>query len=97
MLTSKQRAALRGLAGTERAIFQIGKGELSDNLLDALDSALTARELIKMSVLRTCEYDADDLMRLLELKLRAEAVCRIGSKIVLYRYSHKEGVKHIEL
>ena len=97
MLTSKQRAKLKGLASTQDAVFQIGKGDISENLTAALDSALTARELIKISVLRTCDYDADELMRLLELKLRAEAVCRIGNKIVLYRFSHKQGIKHIEL
>ncbi len=97
MLTSKQRAKLRSLASTMPSIFQIGKGAVSDNLTEGLDSALSARELIKITVLKNCDYEADDLMRLLEVKLRAEAVCRIGNKIVLYRYSRKEGVKHIEL
>ncbi len=97
MLTSKQRAKLRSLASSEPAIFSIGKGAVSDNMIEGLDAALTARELIKISVLKNCDYDADDLMRLLEMKLRAEAVCRIGSKIVLYRYSRKDGVRHIEL
>lgn len=97
MLTSKQRAKLKSIAANEPAIFQIGKGAISDNLIEGLDSALSRRELIKISVLENCDYEADDLMRLLEMKLRAEAVCRIGSKIVLYRYSSKEGVKHIEL
>lgn len=97
MLTSKQRAKLKSIAAVSPAIFMIGKGAVSDNMLEGLDSALTARELIKISVLKNCDYDADDLMRLLEIKLHAEAVCRIGSKIVLYRYSRKEGVKHIEL
>ena len=31
-LTTKQRAYLRGLAQTERAIFQIGKDGLSDKI-----------------------------------------------------------------
>lgn len=97
MLTSKQRAKLKGMASTQPAVFQIGKGELSDNLVTSLGDALEARELIKISVLRNCDYDVDDLMRVLELKLRAEAVCSIGNKIVLYRYSHKKGIKHIEL
>ncbi len=97
MLTSKQRAKLRSLASTMPSIFQIGKGAVSDNLTEGLDSALSARELIKITVLKNCDYEADDLMRLLEVKLRAEAVCRIGNKIVLYRYSRKEGVRHIEL
>ena len=97
MLTSKQRVKLRSLASTMPSIFQIGKGAVSDNLTEGLDSALSARELIKITVLKNCDYEADDLMRLLEVKLRAEAVCRIGNKIVLYRYSRKEGVRHIEL
>ncbi|MBR6788941.1 MAG: YhbY family RNA-binding protein [Clostridia bacterium] len=96
-MNSKQRAKLKGMASTMPAIFQIGKGEISDNLLAGLDSALTARELIKISVLKNCDYDAEDVMRVLEMKLHAEAVCKIGNKIVLYRYSEKDGVKHIEL
>ncbi|MBQ7227859.1 MAG: YhbY family RNA-binding protein [Clostridia bacterium] len=96
-MDSKQRAKLKGIASTQPAIFQIGKGEISENMLAGLDSALTARELIKISVLKNCDYEAEDLMRVLEMKLHAEAVCKIGNKIVLYRYSKKEGVKHIEL
>ena len=96
-MNSKQRAKLKGMASTMPAIFQIGKGEISDNLLAGLDSALTARELIKISVLKNCDYVAEDVMRVLEMKLHAEAVCKIGNKIVLYRYSEKDGVKHIEL
>ena len=33
MLTSKQRAYLRGLANTESAIMQIGKGGIGENLV----------------------------------------------------------------
>ena len=96
-MDSKQRAALKGLASTMPAIYQIGKGELSDNLIRGLNDALTARELIKISVLKNCDYSAADLMRVLEIKLKAEAVCAIGNKIVLYRYSDKEGIRHIKL
>ena len=48
MLSSKQRAKLKGLASTQPAIFQIGKGEISDALIEGLDAALSARELIKV-------------------------------------------------
>ena len=97
MLSSKQRAKLKGLASTQSAIYQIGKGEISDNMIEGLDQTLTARELIKITVLKNCDYEKEDIMRILEMKLRAEAVCSIGNKIILYRYSHKEGIKHIEL
>ena len=96
-MTTKQRAYLKSLAMTVEPIFQVGKSSMTPGLTQAISEALEARELIKIAVLKNCDYDGDDLMRLLEMKLRAEAVCRIGAKIVLYRYSHKEGIKHIEL
>ena len=46
MLTSKQRAKLRGLASTEDTILQVGKGGVADTLVRQVDDALTARELI---------------------------------------------------
>ena len=57
-MTSKQRAYLRGLANNIDAIFQVGKSGISDVLLEQLDKALEARELIKVSVLETAPvYD----------------------------------------
>ena len=97
MITSKQRAALRALANPVPAIFQIGKGGVTDNLLKQLDEALTARELIKISVLNNCESSARELCGELAEKLFAEPVQTIGSKIVLYRRSERKDVKHIEL
>ena len=56
MLTSKERAYLRGLANRESAIMQIGKGGISENLVKTVSDALEARELIKLSVLENCDY-----------------------------------------
>ena len=47
MLTSKQRAYLRGLANTMDPILHAGKGGTSDTMNKQADDALTARELIK--------------------------------------------------
>lgn len=95
-MTSKQRANLRAIASNIEAIFQIGKGNISDEMLNALNDALEKRELIKITVLKTCEYTAKELIDGLAKRLRAEPVTSIGNKIVLYRYSHTDGVKHIE-
>ncbi len=95
-MTTKQRSKLRSLAQTIEPIGQIGKGGISDNMVAGLSSALEARELIKVTVLKNAEdeakYFADDLAA----ELNAEVVCTIGHKIVLYRRSLKDGVKHIE-
>ena len=39
-MTSKERAYLRGLANTIDAIFQVGKGGISDVLLEQLNNAI---------------------------------------------------------
>ena len=55
MLNGKQKRYLRSLAVNEKALFQIGKDGLSQNLFNSLKEALKARELVKISVLKTCE------------------------------------------
>ncbi len=94
--TSKQRASLRSLAGNIEPIFQIGKGSLSENQLKGIDEALEKRELIKLSVLRNCEDDAKYLAVEIADAINATVVCTIGGKIVLYRRSKSDKIKHIE-
>lgn len=95
-MTTKQRSKLRSLAQTIEPIGQIGKGGISDNMVAGLSSALEARELIKVTVLKNAEDEAKYLADDLAAELDAEVVCTIGHKIVLYRRSQKDGVKHIE-
>jgi hypothetical protein len=51
MLTSKQRAYLRGLAAHEDTIVHIGKGGITENIIIQMTDALKARELVKGRVL----------------------------------------------
>ena len=47
MLTSKQRAYLRGLAAKEDTILQIGKDGITEKTAEAMSDMLRARELGK--------------------------------------------------
>ena len=96
MFTSKQRSNLKGLAMNIEPIAQIGKNGLSDNFLESVDKALSARELIKIAVLQNAADSADDLAREIAQAVNAEVVCVIGKKIVLFRRSEKPGIKHVE-
>ena len=87
MLTSKQRAKLRGLASTEDTILQVGKGGVADTLVD---DALTARELIKLRVLETCPESVREAAERLAAAANAEVVQVIGGKFVLYRRNDKK-------
>ena len=51
MITSKQRAQLKGLANRMDTILQVGKGGIADQLVTQVSDALRARELIKMRAL----------------------------------------------
>ena len=94
--TSKQRSNLRSIAQTISPITQIGKGGVTEGLVQTVDQALSARELIKLSVLDNATEDAHDLAEQLAQATDSTVVCVIGRKIVLYRYSTKKGVEHIE-
>lgn len=85
MLTSKQRAFLRKEAQTLDPIFQIGKGGVSPDLVDAVSDALEKRELIKISVLNNCEEDIDLCADKLSKRTHSECVSMIGHRFVLYR------------
>ncbi len=95
-MNSKQRAALRALASNLEPIYQIGKGNISDNQINGIDEALNKRELVKITVLRASELETGEVMQELCERLKAQPVCTIGSKVVIYRRSKSDKVKHIE-
>ena len=90
MLTSKQRAYLRGLANSMDTIFQIGKGGVPDTLVAQVDDALRVRELIKLRVLDNSLYSSKEAAEELAQKTGADVVQVIGSKFVLYKKKPKE-------
>ena len=96
MLNSKQRAELRSVAATQDSIFQMGKDGVTDTFIDSCDSALTARELIKVTVLKTAPMSAREAGEEVAARTKSEFVAAIGSKFILYRFS-KNKAEHIQL
>ena len=84
-MTGKERAEFRKQANAISAIFQIGKGEISDAMLDSIDEALEKRELIKISVLDTADLSAKDAAEMISAATGSEVIQCIGKKFVLYR------------
>lgn len=95
-MTTKQRAYLKGLAMTMDPIFQIGKNSMTPELTNAVDEALAARELIKISVLKNCMDDPRALAEMVAERTHSQVVQVIGKKIVLYREG-KDKNKKIQL
>lgn len=96
MINSKQRANLRSLASTISPTVIIGKEGLTETVVKQVEDALFSRELVKIAVLESAEKSAKEYLGELSEKLGAEQVCSIGRRFVLYKYSTKKGVKHIE-
>jgi RNA-binding protein len=87
MLTSKQRAYLRGLANSLEPSLLIGKGGLNDNMTVDIEAALEARELIKIKILNNSMAEPKQVSYEIAEKIGAEVVQVIGGKFVLYRQS----------
>lgn len=89
-MTTKQRAYLKGLAMNIEAIYQIGKGSLTPEITKGIEEALDARELIKVSVLKNCMDDPNEIAQMVAERTNSSVVQVIGKKIVLYKESKKK-------
>ena len=92
MLTPKQKRDLKALASTLTIRYQIGKNEISQTLIDMLDKALTAHELIKIYVMKGCSLPIMEVAIDISNKLNAELVHVMGRVIILFR-RNKENPK----
>ena len=90
MLTSKQRATLRGLSQSLDTIFQIGKGGITEEICTQIANALEARELIKARVLDNSGYSAKEAAAEIAEAIECDVVSCVGSKFVLYKESEKK-------
>ena len=90
MITTKQRAKLRGMANSYDTILQVGKSGISAETITLTSDALTARELIKMRVLETSPITSREAAQELAEKTGADIVQVIGSRFVLFRRNPKK-------
>lgn len=96
MLNSKQRSNLRSLAQNLEAVTQVGKLGINESFIESLDLAIEKKELIKVTVLENSGLVPKEAGFIIAEKLNAEFVCATGRKLVFYRKSSSDKVKHIE-
>jgi len=85
MLTSKQRAQLRGLASKLDTTIHVGKSGITETVIGQLEESLTVHELIKGKALENAPVTPREACDALAKACRADSVQVIGSKFVLYR------------
>lgn len=93
MLNSKQRKYLYSMTNDMQPVVNIGKSSLTPEIIESVNEALEARELIKVSILKNCPDVTSQLAITLSERTRSEVVRIIGKKIVLFRPSKKSKIK----
>ncbi|MGY3765314.1 ribosome assembly RNA-binding protein YhbY [Vagococcus vulneris] len=94
-LRGKQKRYLRSQAHHLDPIVQIGKGGISETLLEQVDDVLERRELIKVSLLQNTDEDTEDVAEIFESTLNCQVVQVIGRVLVVYRPSSKEKFRKV--
>ncbi len=89
MLSSKERAALRSQATELQTLLIVGKGGITENLIQEAETLLTAKELVKGKVLETSLLSPKEALEALCEATGADPVQTVGTKFVLYRRSEK--------
>lgn len=89
MLTSKERAALRAQANGLDTTLMVGKGGVSDAVLEEAEKLLEARELVKGRVLESAILTAREASDAICEATGADGVATAGSTFVLWRKSKK--------
>lgn len=89
MLTSKERAALRSQANGLDTTLMVGKGGVSDAVLEEAEKLLEARELVKGRVLESAMLTAREASDAICAATGADGIATAGSTFVLWRKSKK--------
>ena len=95
MITSKERSKLNSIANSINTTLFLGKNGVTEAFLAQVDEMLEDHEILKIGVQKNCEYTAKEVIDALCEAVDAEPVHAIGNKIIIYRKSAKEGIKHL--
>lgn len=96
-MTTKQRSKLKSMANTLKPAVIVGKGDLTDGILNEIEVALYNRELVKVSTLKSCESSARDICNDVCNALGCEPVLVVGNRFVVYKFSDKKDIEHLSL
>lgn len=87
MINAKERAKLKSLSHDFKPVINIGKNSITDEVIRAIDEALSSRELIKIKILNNNLDDQDEILENILTSLNADFINHLGSIITIYRKS----------
>ena len=86
-LSNKQIRHLRGLAHDLKPVVMVGDKGLTDNVIEELNIALNAHELIKVKVRAEEREERDAMIEKLTQRTSAQFVQRVGHIVTLFKRS----------
>ena len=89
-LNERQKKHLRGLAHKLRPVVMVGQHGLRETVLDEVEQALTAHELIKVKVSIGDREDRDEIIQSICDETRAILIQRVGNIATLFRRNNKK-------
>ncbi|WP_281164825.1 YhbY family RNA-binding protein [Liquorilactobacillus sicerae] len=103
-LNNQQKKWLKSTAHSLRPLIQIGKQGISEIWLEQLEKALNKRELLKVNLLPNAPVTESKAAELIEAKLPASVLQKIGHVLVVYQRSNdkenryfSEKIKHLPI
>lgn len=96
MLKGSQRKFLRGVAHDLKPLVQVGKEGVSATVIEAIDRALEAHELIKVQLMAERD-DRKVMVEEIERGARCECAGAIGKMAILFRQQPDPGKRRIAL
>lgn len=88
-LTNAQKKYLRGLGHHLTPLVYIGKEGLADSVIDAVETALIARELIKVKIVNTSSVSKHEAAEIVPDRTGSSLVQLIGKTLLIYRKNPK--------
>ena len=95
MISTKDRAKLRGIAQKLEPTVLIGKAGLASEVFDEIVNVLEKHEIAKIRLLQNSGLSTKIAMEEICKSISAEPVQQIGNVVVVYRKSSKKDAKHI--
>lgn len=87
MLSNENKRKLRALGQKLPSMIQIGKSDITDNLIASIRNDLEAHELVKITMQKTCTLNPREAAIECASRTGSEIVQIIGRTILLYRKS----------
>ncbi len=85
MLNNNQKRQLKTLGAKLTNKYQVGKNGLTPTLLDMLEKAIVAHELIKIDVMKAVDTPVMEVALDLSSNLNADIVSVVGRTILLFK------------